>query len=301
MSKRIIRVDPSSLESWPCLRKFQFVNRMGLVSKIRDDALEFGQALHRGVAEWMRDRALGKQRANTNEYIQIAEAYYKSRLCPHAPPRDPDNLVMALQDYFDRYAKDPFQPLCTSTGSVAVELPFEYPILETEHTTVMLTGVVDSIGHSLPNRVFAMKDLKHSSTTNMEAHLNAQRERMQFKIYSAAIRHHGFCSYYPPVIVDAIYISKKFRGARLYRTDPFVIEDHQVERAMKFVRYVAERLVDLPDNEVWPHVFGTQMCEGRYNKQCEFVPICMSKDEDQQHAIDVMFARREYNPATFGE
>lgn len=291
--KRLIRLDSSSIEYWNCPRKFQLINRRGLVPKLGSAPLDWGQALHRGVAEWLRG-------ASIDEAIATASAYYASKMCVKMPPRTLGNLQVCLREYFEEYADDEWVPL-RAKDQLAVELPFALPLLATASTDVVLCGTIDSVVMNRHTGQLAFKDVKHSSTNKVDSHLEEQLARPQFCIYTWALRHEGLASPsggYLPIIVDAIYIDKKYDGAKFRRTPPTIIENWMVDRALTYARSIAAAIAELPDELLWPHNFNA--CYGKYSK-CEFATLCQLPESQHQAVIDMMFDTREYNPAKFGD
>ncbi len=296
--KRIIRLDSSTAEYAHCLRKVQLINRQGYTPKESSAPLDFGQGLHRAIGAWTSDRVRPETLKSASHYSQMALDYYVGRMCIKIPPRDPDNLRVCVEEYIERYTfGDQFTPLVAEDGNVAVELPFAIPFYSNEHTDVLLTGVIDAVG-TWGGRDFCFKDIKHSSTTRIEDHLNNSVNRPQFHVYAWALQYEGYCEYYPPVVVDAIYIAKTRRGAQFRRRGPEPMEPHMVENTMRNMRHLARVLAELPEDEPWPENYNS--CDGKY-RMCEFANVCQLPHASQQMPLDVLFDRREYNPATFGD
>lgn len=298
MTKRIIRLDPSTAEHTNCWRKTQLINRQGYTPKEGSAPLDFGQALHRAIGAWTVDRMRPETLKPPAHYVEIALEYYVGRMCIKFPPRDIDNLRVCVEDYIERYTfGDQFTPLTNSEGKVAVELPFAIEFYSNEHTDVILTGVIDAVG-TWGGSEFCFKDIKHSSTTRIEEHLNNSVNRPQFHVYAWALQHEGFCEYYPPVVVDAIYIAKTRRGAQFRRRGPEPMEPHMVENTMRNMLQIAKTMAELPDTEIWPENYNA--CDGKY-RVCEFANVCQLPHESQQMPLDALFDQRDYNPATFGD
>lgn len=296
-NKRIIRLDPSTAELLPCWRKVQLVNRLGYTPRESSAPLDFGQALHRAIAAWMADKAT-QQLKSPEHYSQIALEYYIPRMCIKYPPRDPDNLKVCVEEYIERYTfGDQFAPAINASGDIAVELPFAIPFYANEHTDVLLTGVIDAVG-TWGGQEFCFKDIKHSSTTKIEEHLNNSVNRPQFHVYAWALQHEGFAEYYPPVVVDAIYIAKTRRGAQFRRRGPEPMEPHMVENTMRNMLMLARTLAELPEDEPWPENYNA--CDGKYSR-CAFANVCELPHASQEMPLEALFDRREYNPATFGD
>lgn len=296
---RKIRLDSSSLEYSSCLRRFQFVNRIGLVPKISSAALDWGSAFHKAAAEWEISKVRGS--IDTVAIIDRAVEWYNSRMCLKDEPRSGPNLRRALEEYFLEYADDEFVPLTLESGEVAVELPFEIPLVTVGDTDVVLCGKMDGIGFYGKDGSIVVKDIKTSTSTKVESHLEEQLHRPQFHIYVEVLRRLGLVDVGGRalrVVIDGVYISKQFQGAKLRRSPPTVIEDFIIERTMEHVMGEAWRIAQLDDASPWPHNYGA--CHGKYSI-CPFYDICSVPTASQGAAIDFLFAKREYNPATFDE
>lgn len=299
MTKRIILLDASTVVNAACYRKLQLGNRQGLQSAMGSDPLDFGQALHRGAADYRMDLALREQ-ANPKKSIELAVEYYKECRCPKESPRTIDDLVRALGHYIDRViVNDLFVPLVTPDRTkAAIEIPFKMPLYSNEHTDVLLSGVVDTVG-TFKNRMVIM-DLKHSATFDIKKHMAEQLTRIQFHIYSHAMHYLGYHDPAEPdkrlpIMIDGVYLGDPVRCSR---SALHHIPDFMVDRTMDFVRHVAKQMAELSDDVDWPHNFDA--CQGRY-RMCEFDPICSIPKAYQHVSISVCFKKRIYDPTTFGD
>jgi len=296
--KALIRLDASSLSLIGCKRRFQLTNLLGYTAPIQAPWLDFGGAIHQGIADWRRARAL-QQQHDEKEIIRKAQHWYALRPCEKGEPRDIDNLALVLQQYFDVYRLDNIKPLTVSTPDVAVELPFQIPWMEFEDVAVDLCGAMDLVGECGGRKMFL--DVKHSSTTAIQSHQEEQLLRPQFHIYSWVLRKIGFVDYYPPVVVDGVYINKKYRGCKLFRSLPHELSEFMVERVMDDVREWTTEIVRLwrarGKHVAWPCNYS--QCAGKYEK-CEFTYVCQAPDQFQTLALG-QFAQRVYDPRTFGK
>lgn len=299
MSKRIILLDASTVVNAACYRKIQLGNRVGLQPAMGSDPLDFGQALHRGAADYRVDLALRGQ-ANPTKSIELAVEYYEKCRCPKESPRTIDDLERALGHYIDRVImNDQFVPLVTPDRKMAaIEIPFKIPLYSNQDTDVLLSGVVDTVG-TFKNRMVIM-DLKHSASFDIKKHMAEQVVRIQFHIYSYAMHYLGYHD--PgepdkrlPIMVDGVYLGDTIRCSR---SALHYIPDFLVNRTMNFVRHTAKQMAELPDNIEWPHNFDA--CQGRY-RMCEFDPICSIPSDVQHVPIGICFKRRVYDPTTFGD
>lgn len=301
LNKRIVILDASTLAHVGCLRYVQLSNREGLQPKIGSDPLDFGQALHRGIAALYRDK-INTDPATlcAEKYVDIATSYYKTRMCPKLAPRTIDWLECAMAHYVDTYRFDSFSPLYNKTTDT-LEITFAIKIYENETTIVILSGAVDAIGFSVKdtNKLLYIRDTKHSSTTKQKAHMEEQLGSPQFHIYSWALAQIGYNGGNPmPIQIDSVYLNPKQIGATFVRSDIKYIDKYLLDRTMSMVMFYAKLIADqLPDDKPWPHNF--KECHGKY-RLCEFNPICQSPDNSQHIPRQIMFTSRRYDPTTFG-
>jgi len=296
--KLIIRIDASSLSESACWRKFQLLNPLGYVSNIKPPWLDFGAALHSAIAEWSRARALGTG-LDVTALIRKMQQWYAEQMCEKKEPRDVENLGIVLTQYFEVYARENFQ-YHVSKDVVSVELPFAIPYRSYEDVDVLLCGAMDALGTVSGRKCF--RDTKHSSTTAIDAHLESQLMRPQFHIYAWVLKHLGYTDYYPPVLVDAIYINKKYRGGKFTRSQLTDLQPQVIERVMTWVSSQVDHMVQLVrkyglTTEAWPYNFNN--CEGDFGMPCPFFNLCQAPEQFQQTLLNSMFTRREYNPKDF--
>jgi hypothetical protein len=274
---------------------------LGYVPKIGEAPLDWGSGIHRGVAEWYRAR--WRQEISEAKIILDTRAWFDNKLCLKNHPRNGENLELCLQEYFRQYQGEQFRPLETK-DSLAVELSFAVPLYANEHTDVLLTGKIDAIGKYGADQRLVFKDIKTSTATGYKTHAEEQASRSQFHIYTWVLRKLGFrdldrpSQAYLPVVIDGLYINKDKVGCKLYRGPVTVIEQFMVTRTMEFVMQKAKELAELPDEKVWTHNYS--QCHGRYSR-CKFYDVCQVPTESQSIALNMLFNRREYNPATFDE
>jgi len=300
MTKQLIRLDPSSLALWGCPRKFEFTNIHGYVSKLGSAPLDFGQALHRAIAAWSRDR-LFNALEDEQKYIDIALEYYGPRLCIKSHPRDLSNLRAALHDYFSSWSRaDDFTPLVNDRGEAAIEMPFAFDnFYEDDTITVTLCGVIDAIGTMGSTSLRVFKDIKHTSSENVKAYLDAYANSQQFQFYSYALKRIGWTDYYPPCIVDGVFISRKFQGAKCVRSNILDMQDFLVERTVQRIQDVCFEISRMVKRG-GPFTHDFTQCDGKYRK-CDFDPVCHIQGQFQQMGLNTAFTKRVYDPATFGD
>lgn len=304
--KRIILLDPSSLEKADCPRKLQLSNRIGLVPKMGSDALDFGQALHRAAADFRTDLHL-HHKPDMKKSIDLAVAYYEKCLCAKEHPRSVDDLRNSCLVYLSWIIEnsDSFQPLVTpDQKKIAVEIPFKIPLYSNADTDVLLSGVVDAAGiftalRSKPR--MSLLDTKTSASFDIKKHLQEQMQRPQFHVYSYAFQQLGYHD--ParpgkrlPIVIEGVYIGGD--NVKVVRSDAYDIPDYMVDRTMDYARFIARQMAHSKEDESWPCNYN--VCQGRY-RMCEFSPICSVSDKDQHVPQKICFNTRHYDPLKFGE
>lgn len=300
MSKNIILLDASSFENSACLRRVQFSNRIGLVSKLGSDPLDFGQAVHRALAKFRKAVAL-KQLVNVEECVNEGVEYYAGRMCVKEPPRTIDALRKVISQYINQALYDHFYPL-TVGDKVAIEIPFKIPFYSTPLTDVLLSGVIDGIGKVGSPIVgpVAIRDIKTSATFKIQQHLKEQLERPQFHVYTYAASYLGYSEpgKYLPIQIDGIYIGKddpEFKCSEVHHVPEFLVDN-----TIKALMHLAKQMAELVESgeEQWPHNYN--QCHGKY-RLCEYSNICQVPKASQHVPIKFMYETRVYDPAKFGE
>lgn len=299
--KRIILLDPSTLANADCMRKIQLGNRQGLQPKLGSDPLDFGQALHRGIADYRTDFFLrGPTHVNSEKSIAVATDYYDKCLCAKEPPRTRDTLALALTFYFEKVIpRDQFVPLMTPDKTkLALEIPFKIPLFSNATTDVLLSGVLDGVGHYGQRMV--MFDTKHSATFDIKKHLQEQITRPQFQYYAEAMHYLGYGmgdGKYLPIVIDGVYLGNG-DDIRFARSEVYQIPTFLIERSMIQARHIAQQMAELEDKDEWPHNFNA--CQGRY-RMCEFNTLCSIPTSSQAIPRRICYKERVYDPTTFGD
>lgn len=286
----LIRLDPTSAKELSCPHKFMLHNMCGLTSKTPKSATEFGQAMHRGIAHWLRS---GKQDAIGAIGVAVEYLAGSDAVLSDSDPRTPTKAKDLLQGYFDRYSKfDPFTIASDTQGKLAIELPFSIPFMRVDGVQINIAGVLDALGEL--SRVPAFKDIKTTSAKSSPTkYFEDYETSLQMMFYSWTLKEAGFCKTYPGAVIDGIFISQKepFVRSPLIEYRPDVIEemvDWIYEQCVQIIQYAKQ--------DKFPKNFG--FCSANFG--CDFRIICTAQEGFRKHILNSQFKQREYNPANFG-
>lgn len=173
------------------------------------------------------------------------------------------------------------------------------PLYSTSETDVLLCGVIDEAATFGDDPRIHVVDMKHSATKYRDNHLDELRGSPQFMIYSYALKEVLGLDYYPPTIVDMVFISKTQEGAILRRTDSPVIENapHLVERTISYAYSVAREVAYMLENNIeFPYNYGECI---QFNRPCLFHGSCHTDKNFQEPCLDMLCETRIYNPEEF--
>lgn len=286
MKKLLVRLDASTAKELACPKKFEFQNLMGLQPVVPSHALEFGQAFHRAVAAWLRGTP-------GEEAIMIAVNYYAKSKCvvPEKDFRQPGMLVTALMTYFKTYKYDAFKVARNNSGELAVELPFYLPFLSFDHVDFVLTGVVDALG---TQGVKCFKDIKTTSNKRPSVYLSDYEISLQMMLYSYILKTKGWCDYYPPYIIDGVFVGQS--NPILERTQLMDVRPDLVEELIEWITEQCHHLAERIKNG--KHLRNFAYCKANFG--CDFYDVCAAQEAYREHLLNTKYTTRVYDPATFG-
>ena len=286
--KMIIRLDPTTLNLANCSKAFELHNLMGMVTKKKDHIPEYGQAVHIMAADLQRGvKPLVAISTGLDYFVaQDLETDW----------RDEIHLHKVLHKYATKYLHDDFAAMRDNKGDYGVELPFAIPLITTDWCDILLSGVIDSVGHlgSLP----CFKDIKCTSKWNATSFIESYRKSIQFKVYSYVLKTMGFTPYLPPVMIDCVFLKNDDTFCELKRSMLMDFTEEEVEETMTWVRAKAlELATNMRDN-----IFlkNTTNCNLHSEDGCKFKGLCWGTDGMKMFAGQ-RFKQRLYDPAKFGK
>lgn len=283
--KLIIRLDPTTLQASNCEQWFEYHNLMGMMRKKKDHIPEYGSALHLTAAELQRGVFWKDARDAGIKYFQSLDL--------ECDWRNEMHLFKTLVKYCVRYQQDSFTPM-KKDGVIGVEMPWCLPLLVTDHVEILLSGVIDAVG--MMNNLVCYKDIKVTATWDSDKFMEKYRQSVQMKIYAYALRTMGYCDYYPPAIIDGVFLKNDTTYCELKRSNPLTFEDIEIEETMDWVHDIAARLAD---RVATGKFFKNSSCCNLYDSGCTFKGLCWGTSGMKGFERN-KFIQREYNPSEFG-
>jgi len=266
------------------------MNLRGLVGKILDYKMDYGIAFHKGMAHWLKT---GYRVEATK--LAVRHMFVSKSQLPEDDYLNAAHLMNGLEGYFDRYANDDFT-VAKVGEECGVELSFAYPFKAYETVDVILCGVVDSVGFwNGKRKVF--KDIKTTAAYFNDRYFASYELSVQMMLYSWIIRKLGWTDYYPPCIIDGVFISKS--GTKYQRSQLIDYREDLIDELMKWIEERCDEIVDrIEGRREWRRNFSR--CQTQFG-QCQYHRVCSVKQEFKDGLIDMTFDKRTYDPSKFGE
>ena len=223
-------IDNSILNNTDCLRRYFHTAHLG--HKIPNKLpMYYGNCGHKYL-EWWHDRPDKRDMASEDERKQERhrELKYMQDLKSTFIKEFPDlespmnyfkhltgrHFIEVMNMYMNTYPKhkDPL-PVARhpETGKASIEWQFLAPYEKRDKVTLMLAGTIDAICYpTLDNPYediydkFVIKDLKFTTNKYVDSFLKKLPMSTQFKFYSLMLRELWGLNYYPPVVVDVVFL-----------------------------------------------------------------------------------------------
>ncbi len=293
-----IIIDATSSKESDCQMKFNYMNIQGLRREKVKSSLSFGSAVHLGIATYLKEKDRSKAMMAAQEYFLMAPTEFKDN-----DYRTASLLKRVLDEYFATYGEfDMFK-----TKPEYVELPFALPFHKSDGVEFVLSGVVDALGSYLDREV-VFKDIKTSSSNYPDSYLAEYYMSFQMMTYAWAIRELGWCNYYPPVMIDGIFMRAGYKSKKTGEVG---------ESSIGFKR---SGLIDYRSDLIEEHInWLHERCEliaasvraGKFSRNfsrcittfgpCEYYNVCSAQEAYREGLIQSQFIRKVYDPATFGD
>lgn len=328
MNKKIIHVDASMLKRLNC---FRFYYRRAILSKTNQVRSNYKQAFGTAIHKFLQDFYTGKP---FQECLASATEYYKDYVVDV-----PDNNVyefrfMAhLQKTCLEYAKlhvrqqredgvwklqdHDFQPFVHKEQvpggkeKPSLETRFSIPVFENEQWILCLSGTIDMVckygGHDL-----VLVDHKTSATKNKDKFITDFELDIQTMLYSKVFKELNGLDYYPPIVINCLFLKKAtqkaekegtFDGVELitspimsYSNEIMMDFDHFLQGKVGWI--VKHLLLDCVEAE---SDYNYSACHGNYGENCEFFDVCKMPREFHEAALENHFQVFDYNPLKFQE
>ena len=291
-TKKVILIDASILAESNCLRKFYYKNQLGLVSHGPTDyKLEFGTAFHLGK------KVYETSGGDTNLAISKAFEYYaKSEIQAQISATDYRQITTLgelLQKDFDMFPlnSDPAITLKDSTGAPVVEKSFCIPYLVTDTVEFLLVGVIDRIVKY--DKYYAILDYKTTGLKEQTLYMKGFLLSLQMMIYTWAVSQ--LFPMFGPIgaFVEVAWIN---RISNISRSSIIFYTNEQYDEMHALINTFCRSIIQSFESGNFPPNFTC--CKGF--KLCEFFNLCCENKSLRNELIELDYAKRTYNPLTFG-
>lgn len=326
--KQTIMIDASSLKHISCFRKFYWMVVKGYKNKVfsdREYPMAYGSAIHKFLENYYGCRPL-------IDCINVAKDFYKpySNNIPfnNKEFRYTENLLKTCEAYSEKYRRikdttstdadaeeiiihnDDFQPLFNIKGEKTIEYKFSVLLYENEKYRLVLTGTVD-----LPcsYRSIELLLVDHKSTgTNVDKaqeFFDDYALDIQTMLYSKVYKEQLRLDYYPPVLINGIFIKKPtqkaekegiFDGVEIIRSPPISYSEEQMEQ---FNQWYNERIAEIKlylvnNFEEVERIFNLTQCK-LAGQRCQYFDVCKLPLKFHTSKLESSFEVKQYNPLKF--
>ena len=312
MSKRIIRIDASSLKQSQCFLRFWNIVIEGYREQLVNNDIQYGTAVHKFIATML-------------ETGNIQQAYKDAETCYSIPMRwkpkkqfmDVKHLkqtcfylweqFIAIEQNFEivQYEKE------GTTLVPAVEVGFALPYYVDDTIEVLLCGTIDQIG-KIKNGNFAVRDFKTTSSWNQQEYLDGYELDPQLIFYKLCLQ--LFSKLYPqstlgkigatPLVgfIDGIFLKPDATKLECKRSKIFDIRQTLVDEMNVFLGALIYKLKNqlLLRGPLYRDGIGNGSCNTKFGP-CMFTQVCSSPDDIAKEFFLKRFLKREYNPLNFGK
>lgn len=311
MTKRIIKIDASSLKKSACGLQFYYQVVEGYRQKQLNNDICFGVAFHIYVAVMKRTGGNFKEATEaTLKYFRGADMIIKS----NKRYMTENYLLKTCQDYwFQRGNNDDFVTLNDEQGKPLVELGFQWPIYEDPELAVLVAGTIDDLCKH-KRGAYALRDYKTTSMWDKKAYLDQYYLSSQLMIYRLTVR--KYAAMYPQSIfaeleqknvhcfIEGIFCSGADKPIEFQRSDVFQFGESQLNDLETLLRLATLKLVTNIKAGKLPLREGmiNDACSGKFGSPCEFFDACRAPDLiSAKHILTRNFIQKPYDPLSFNE
>lgn len=323
--KKIVFIDASILKGYSCKRNFFWTAKENYQKKHESKtALAFGSAVHIFLEHFYRGLSV-------TEALKKAETYY----APHNANvrasekeyRVTSHLLNTCILYAKRYPRNregnslvhsshDFIPLFDSESNKAVEYKFAIPLWSNDKYQLVLTGTVDLpckyVGYPL-----ILADHKTTSTYISEADklFEGYKLDIQTMLYSKVYRECMNLPYYPPIVINGIFLKKPtikaekegiFDGADFKRSGIIEYKDDQMETFNVWFDSVVKEIIEILSlatsvemaGEKYNYPYNLSACHSIYGK-CKFFEVCKLPRQFHDGVLKDSYMVKQYNPLKF--
>lgn len=339
MTKRIIKIDATSLKKSACGLQFYYTVVDGYRAKLMNNDVWFGIAFHAYVA------AMRRTGGNFAVATKAALDLYRRDMIikPQKKYMTENYLLKVCQDFwFQIGEKDEFVTLtqevkcdhndgfvnpdgmllervctkCHGTGTVnepMVEMGFQWPIYEDDELAVMVAGTIDDV--CLKQRgAICLRDYKTTSSYDKKAYMDQYFLSSQLMIYRLTLR--KYAEMYPDSIfaeiekqnprcfIEGIFCCGAEKPVEFMKSDVFEFKRSQLDDLETLLKRKVLELVAVIKAGKLPLREGmlNDTCSGKFGHLCDFFDACRAPDIiSAQHILRRNFVQISYDPLKFNE
>lgn len=296
-NKITVKVNYSSLDIiQTCLRKAEYALDRKLFGAFDSPALTFGSAIHKAMEVWYcskrESRKASSSQCDDSHAMMLAEkspilhgscarcgAIYAfldvaKELNEHHAPRDPENGIKILNDYFDFYLDDALEIMSDSMGPLC-ERSFEIPIWKdltylNYQLEIVLHGTIDTVMRNKETGEILIFDHKTTSALGKDF-FNRIKPNFQYTGYWLGATQ--VLNLIPSAfVVNGIQVAKTKTAFNRQRT---IIHESEIQELRDAVLESTYRYLHAKHSQTWPMSTPNpcSMWGGcQYKKVCEASP-----------------------------
>lgn len=313
-SKRIIRIDASSLSNSHCFLKFYRGAVQGYTTGKTENKMHFGSAFH----VFIEKLALTESAPLA---IGAAVKFYQS-----VPKED---LAIGEKDYLNeaylvqlclRYVEQfgetdkdrDFQFIRKPDGKPMVEQNFSVPFFEDDHCLILVQGTIDELGKFRNGGCVAFGDFKTTGSWAIDNYLSEHEMKNQLILYYWALKklaEKAPDSEYARILkgriggfITGVFLKSDSTKIEVKRSRIFYFDDEKVTEFEGMLRSICHRITSTSRFEDVPiprEGILHNTCSGNFGS-CMFIPVCKAPDRKTGEVIlKNNFSLRDYKPLSF--
>lgn len=325
-TKQTIMIDASSLKHISCFRKFYWMVVKGYKNKEFSGsrfeyAMAYGSAIHKFLENYYGCKPI-------KDCVDAATEFYKpySDSVPfnNKEFRYNTNLIKTCGYYSEKFKReknelstydisipsDDFQPLLNTKDEKTIEYKFCITIYENDKYRLVLTGTVDLVC-SYRNIELLLVDHKSTATNVDKAddYFSDYCLDIQTMLYSKVYKEQLGLDYYPPILINGIFIKKPtikaekegiFDGVEIIRSPPISYSAEQMEQfnfwLEREISYIKLQLdTDFIGSE---NNFNLTQCK-LAGQRCQYFDVCKLPLKFHASKLESSFDIKQYNPLKF--
>lgn len=313
MSKRIIKVDASSLVKSACLLRFKRIILDGLTEPVQFNDTHYGSCFHLFVKVMYETKGdIGVATHKTIEMFKQPTIIRKKHLTEQ-------HLLKTCFDYWQHFLQADNFSVLEINGKPLVEITFSIPFLDTPDYTVLLEGTIDKIG-KFNNGCYAIGDYKTTSQWGLNSD-NEIKEYFRRYELSLQLMFYLFClklmgqsnpdnelsnMLAKPlgVFIDGVFLSST-KPTKFARSDVRIPSQVDIDNFGISLRSKLTHEMEILKQNEWNYTDKDGLLNGSCsegNFRCQYFNLCAAPTEmASDFIVKNQYAQRNYEPLLFGK